>query len=145
MSSAGIIHGDYSPFNVLVAPRPPARLAAIIDWDTGTIGDPLLDLGHLLARWTQPGEEPILAVQAGGHAGYPSRAAMARRYAERTGRDISALAFYEVLALFKLAVILEGRHAREVTQGVPADKTSMSALVPRLLIGAAEFARGVRM
>jgi aminoglycoside phosphotransferase (APT) family kinase protein len=144
MSPAGIIHGDYSPFNVMVAPRPPARLAAILDWDTGTIGDPLLDLGHLLARWTEPGEQPVLNLQAGGVDGYPTRAEMAAHYAERTGRDLSALAFYEVLALFKLAVILEGSHAREVAAGVPAADTSMATIVPGLLHGAAEFARGER-
>lgn len=144
MSPAGIIHGDYSPFNVMVAPEPPARLVAIVDWDTGTIGDPLLDLGHLLARWTEPGERPLLRVQAGGVDGYPTRAAMAARYAQRTGRDLTALTYYEVLALFKLAVILEGRHAREVAAGVAATKTSMATIVPDLLRGAAEFARGER-
>jgi aminoglycoside phosphotransferase (APT) family kinase protein len=70
---------------------------------------------------------------------------MAARYAERTGRDLSAMVFYEVLALFKLAVILEGVHARELGNGVPASKTSMTATVPRLLCGAAEFARGQRV
>jgi aminoglycoside phosphotransferase (APT) family kinase protein len=80
MSPAGIIHGDYSPFNVMVAHDGPARLAAIIDWDTGTIGDPPLDIGHLLARRNEPGEESILTEQAGGSSsGYPSRAEMAHR------------------------------------------------------------------
>jgi aminoglycoside phosphotransferase (APT) family kinase protein len=144
MSPAAIIHGDYSPFNVMVCPEPPARLAAIVDWDTGTIGDPLLDIGHLLARWTEPGEEPVINVQAGGVDGYPTRAAMADRYAERTGRDLGALAFYEVLALFKLAVILEGTHARESAAGVPEAEQSMVEIVPRLVRGAAEFARGER-
>jgi aminoglycoside phosphotransferase (APT) family kinase protein len=144
MSPPAIIHGDYSPFNVMVAPHPPARLAAILDWDTGTIGDPLLDIGHLLARWTEPGEQPVLNIQAGGVDGYPSRAAMAARYAERTGRDLTALTFYEVLALFKLAVILEGSHAREVARGVAPTDTSMATIVPGLLRGAAEFARGER-
>jgi aminoglycoside phosphotransferase (APT) family kinase protein len=144
MSPAAIIHGDYSPFNVMVAPDPPARLAAILDWDTGTIGDPLLDLGHLLARWTESGERPVLTIQAGDTDGYPTRADMAKRYADRTGRDLSALAYYEVLALFKLAVILEGSHARESARGVPAEGTSMATIVPGLLRGAAEFARGER-
>jgi aminoglycoside phosphotransferase (APT) family kinase protein len=144
MSPAALIHGDYSPFNVIVASDPPARLAAIVDWDTGTIGDPLLDLGHLLARWTEPGEEPVLMVQAGGVDGYPSRAEMADRYAERTGRDLSALAYYQALALFKLAVILEGRHAREVARGVSPDTTSMGAFVVRLMRASADFARGNR-
>ena len=144
MSAAAIIHGDYSPFNVMVALQPPARLAAIIDWDTGTIGDPLIDLGHLLARWTEPGEEPVITLQAGGVDGYPTRADLARRYGERTGRDLSALPYYEALALFKLAVILEGRHAREVEMGIAAERTSMATIVPALLGGAADFATGKR-
>jgi aminoglycoside phosphotransferase (APT) family kinase protein len=142
MGPAAILHGDYSPFNVMVAPEPPARLAAIVDWDTGTIGDPLLDIGHLLARWTEPGEEPVIGEQAGGVEGYPTRAQMARRYEERTGRDLGALPFYEALALFKLAVILEGTFARERAAGVPDDRNSMGEMVPRLLVAAARFARG---
>jgi aminoglycoside phosphotransferase (APT) family kinase protein len=145
MSPAGIIHGDYSPFNVMVSPTPPARLAAIVDWDTGTIGDPLLDIGHLLARWTEPGDEPVIQVQAGGVDSYPTRAEMAARYAEQTGRDLHALAFYEVLALFKLAVILEGTYARASAAGVREDENQMATIVPRLLHGAAEFARGERV
>ncbi len=144
MSPAAIIHGDYSPFNVMVAHQPPTRLAAILDWDTGTIGDPLLDIGHLLARWTEPGEESVIGEQAGGTWGYPSRAEMARRYADRTGRDLYALAFYEVLALFKLAVILEGTYARERAAGVPDRDNSMGVMVPRLMEAAADFARGKR-
>lgn len=144
MSPAGIMHGDYSPFNVMVAPEPPARLAAIVDWDTGTIGDPLLDIGHLLARWPDPGEEPVLDLQAGGIDGYPSRAEMAERYAAATGRDLSNLRYYEVLALFKLAVILEGTYARNRAAGVPEDENMMTRIVPRLLDGAAQFARGER-
>ena len=144
MSPAAIMHGDYSPFNVMVAPDPPARLAAVIDWDTGTIGDPLLDIGHLLARWTNPGEEPVLQSQAGGTEHYPTRAEMAARYAERSGRDLSALAYYECLALFKLAVILEGTYARKAKAGVPDGENMMSELVPRLTRAAAAFARGER-
>lgn len=144
MSPAALIHGDYSPFNVMVAPEPPPRLAAVIDWDTGTIGDPLLDIGHLLGRWTDPGEEPVLDLQAGGSAHYPTRAELAARYAERSGRDLSALAYYEALALFKLAVILEGTYARKFAAGVPDAQNLMSELVPRLTRGAAAFARGER-
>jgi aminoglycoside phosphotransferase (APT) family kinase protein len=144
MSPAAILHGDYSPFNVMVAFEPPARLAAILDWDTGTIGDPLLDIGHLLARWTERGEEPDIGEQAGGTDGYPKRAEMAARYAEHTGRDLRALAFYETLALFKLGVILEGTYARERAAGVPDERNSMGEMVPRLLVAAADFARGKR-
>jgi aminoglycoside phosphotransferase (APT) family kinase protein len=144
MSAPAILHGDYSPFNVMVAPDLPPRLAAVVDWDTGTIGDPLLDIGHLLARWTDPGEEPVLQVQAGGVENYPTRAELARRYADRSGRDLSALAYYECLALFKLAVILEGTYSRKHTAGVPDDDNLMATLVPRLTRAAAAFARGER-
>ncbi len=145
MSAPAILHGDYSPFNVMVVPEPPARLAAIVDWDTGTIGDPLLDIGHLLARWTEPGEESVIGEQAGGTFGYPSRAEMAARYAERTGRDLSALPFYEALALFKLAVILEGTYTRQRAAGVTEEDNIMAPMVPRLITAAAEFARGERI
>jgi aminoglycoside phosphotransferase (APT) family kinase protein len=142
MSPAGIIHGDYSPFNVMVARDRPARLAAIVDWDTGTIGDPLLDIGHLIARWTEPGEEAIIGEQAGGVEGYPSRAELAARYVERTGRDLTALPYYAALALFKLAAILEGTFTRQRQAGVPDEENMMVETVPRLLRGAAAFARG---
>jgi aminoglycoside phosphotransferase (APT) family kinase protein len=144
MSAPAIMHGDYSPFNVMVAPDRPARLAAIVDWDTGTIGDPLLDIGHLLARWTEPGEEPVIDVQAGGIEGYPGRAEMAAWYAQLTGRDLTALAYYEALSLFKLAVILEGSYARQAAAGVPESDNTMAEIVPRLFRGAAKFARGER-
>jgi aminoglycoside phosphotransferase (APT) family kinase protein len=145
MSPAGILHGDYSPFNLMVAPDPPARLAAIVDWDTGTIGDPLLDIGHLLARWVEPGEAPVITEQAGGVAGYPPRMKMAARYAELTGRDLTALPYYEALALFKLAVILEGRYARDKAAGVPDRDNMMATTVPNLMRAAAAFARGQRV
>ncbi len=144
MSPVGILHGDYSPFNVMVAPEPPVRLAAIVDWDTGTIGDPLLDIGHLLARWTEPGEEPVLDEPAGGTRGYPSRAEMAARYADRSGRDLRALPYYETLALFKLGVILEGTYARQRHAGVPEDQNMMAERVPSLMRWAAAFARSER-
>jgi aminoglycoside phosphotransferase (APT) family kinase protein len=143
MSPAAILHGDYSPFNVMVAQDRPVRLAAIIDWDTGTIGDPLLDFGHLLARWVEPGEEGPIA-RSVGLPGYPTRAQMAERYAAGTGRDLSALAYYQALSLFKLGVILEGTYARGRKAGVPDSENPIGATVERLLITAAAFARGAR-
>jgi aminoglycoside phosphotransferase (APT) family kinase protein len=143
-SPAAILHGDYSPFNVMVARDLPVRLAAIVDWDTGTIGDPLLDIGHLLARWTEPGEAAVLGPPAGGVGGYPTRRQMAARYVERTGRDLTALPYYEALSLFKLGVILEGTYARERAAGVPEADNRMTATVPSLFRTAAAFARGER-
>jgi aminoglycoside phosphotransferase (APT) family kinase protein len=143
MSPPAILHGDYSPFNVMVAHDLPPRLAAIIDWDTGTIGDPLLDIGHLTARWTEPGEEPVLG-SADPKPGYPTRKEMNARYAERTGRDLSAIAYYQALALFKLGVILEGNYSRTLKAGVPDSDNRMTGAAPGLFRGAAAFARGQR-
>jgi aminoglycoside phosphotransferase (APT) family kinase protein len=112
--------------------------------DTGTIGDPLLDIGHLLARWTEPGE-PVLDEQAEEPEGYPARRqlAAASRGAHRA-RPVGA-PYFEALALFKLAVILEGTFTRQRNAGIPDDENMMVDTVPRLLRFAAEFARGERI
>ena len=72
----------------------------------------------------------MIGEQAGGTGDYPSRAEMARRYAEQTGRDLNALAFYETFALFKLGVILEGTYARERAAGVPDGATAWRRWCP---------------
>jgi aminoglycoside phosphotransferase (APT) family kinase protein len=138
---ATLMHGDYSPYNVTASPRDTRRLAAVVDWDTGTIGDPLLDVGHLLARWTEPGEEPAIGVwNIEARHGLPSRAELAARYADRTGADLSALPYYQALALFKLAVILEGSVAR--WRGPEAE--ARAGMVDRLIGYAGLLARGER-
>ena len=143
MSPAAIMHGDYSPYNVMASPSSPERLAAVIDWDTGTVGDPLLDIGHLLARWTEPGEQPVLGIEIEQRDGLPSRVELAQRYADRSGRNLDALRYYEVLSLFKLAIILEGPSARRRLAGVP-EADNNAAIIDRLMRGAGDFARGVR-
>jgi aminoglycoside phosphotransferase (APT) family kinase protein len=140
----GLMHGDFSPYNVMASPRHTTRLAAVVDWDTGTIGDPLLDLGHLLARWTEPGEEPAIGVwDIEVREGLPSRADLAARYADRTGADLSALPYYQALALFKLAIILEGGVARRRASSAP-DAGQRQEMVDRLIRYAGLFARGER-
>jgi aminoglycoside phosphotransferase (APT) family kinase protein len=112
----GIVHGDYQFINVLFATEPPARLAAIVDWEQSTIGDPLLDLGWLLAGWQQVGEEPrFSSAYLTDRAGLPSRIELAERYAEVTGRSVERLDYYVTLSLFKLACVLEGSYHRFVT------------------------------
>ncbi|MBY8862886.1 phosphotransferase family protein [Nocardia sp. CA2R105] len=146
----GLMHGDYSPFNVMASPLDRTHLAAVVDWDTGTIGDPLMDIAHLLARWTEPGEEPAIGTWdigdgiAAERAGLPTRAAMAQRYVERSGRDLTYLPFYQALALFKLASILEGRTARAAWGGRAADATMWSVMVDRLIEHGHLFAQGIR-
>jgi aminoglycoside phosphotransferase (APT) family kinase protein len=144
-----LMHGDYSPYNVMASPEDTTRLAAVVDWDTGTIGDPLLDIGHLLARWTEPGEEPAIGVwDIEVREGLPSRAELASRYAERTGADLSALPYYQALALFKLAIILEGSVARRRAATPPdtdaPDTADREAMVDRLIRYAGLYARGER-
>ena len=108
----GILHGDYHLANLMYAYDGP-EVVAIVDWEMCTIGDPLLDLGWLLATWPDAeagflGPSAALAV-AGG---LPTRDEIAARYAEGSSRNLSAIAWYTVLACFKLGIVLEGTHAR---------------------------------
>jgi aminoglycoside phosphotransferase (APT) family kinase protein len=105
----GILHGDYHLANVLVSPTGP-ELAAIVDWELSTIGDPLLDLGWLLATW--PGDETPGAAAIGHVEGLPRPEELIARYRERSTRDLGAIEWYAVLACYKLGIILEGTHAR---------------------------------
>jgi aminoglycoside phosphotransferase (APT) family kinase protein len=115
----GILHGDYHLANVMYANDGP-RLAAIVDWEMCTIGDPLLDLGWLLATWPDP-ERPGAAI-AGGLAAagaLPSTAELLASYAQGSTRDLSAIQWYVVLACFKLGIVLEGTHARACAGKAP--------------------------
>jgi aminoglycoside phosphotransferase (APT) family kinase protein len=109
-SGDAIVHGDFRLGNVVIAPDAPGRVAAVLDWELATVGDPLLDVGYFLASVPRPGEL-LTPVQEFGTAmledGYPDRAGLAARYAGRTGRDLSALAWYTVMAQWKLAVLYE--------------------------------------
>lgn len=109
--ATGLMHGDYSFPNVMFARSPPVRMAAIVDWESATIGDPLLDLGHLLAGWCNPGETLTYHKNV-DWKGMPTREELAARYADLTGLPITHINYYRALALFKLAIILEGAYAR---------------------------------
>jgi aminoglycoside phosphotransferase (APT) family kinase protein len=115
----GILHGDYHFANVMYAYDGP-RLAAIVDWEMCTIGDPLLDLGWLLATWPDPDHPavgPAAAFSAAG--GLPTATEVLAHYAERSARDLSAIEWYQVLACFKLGIVLEGTHARACAGKAP--------------------------
>jgi aminoglycoside phosphotransferase (APT) family kinase protein len=114
---ATIVHGDYRLGNTMFATHPPARLVAIFDWELATIGDPLADVGYLVANWAQPGEEDDLMFSLGGvtrQPGFPSREQLIAGYEERTGRSVSDIRWYTVLALWKSAVFLEGSYKRRL-------------------------------
>lgn len=103
----GLIHGDFHFANVLIR-RDVPELAAIVDWELATIGDPLLDLGHLLSTWpTRPASVAPLDAP-----GLPVQPELIERYAERSGRDVSDIGWYTVLASYRLGIILEGSYAR---------------------------------
>lgn len=104
----GIIHGDYHLANVMYRFDAP-RLAAIVDWELTTIGDPLLDLGWLLATWPEDG---ATAVTVTPWEGFPSADELVAHYARQTTRDLSNIHWYGVLACYKLGIILEGTYAR---------------------------------
>jgi aminoglycoside phosphotransferase (APT) family kinase protein len=107
----GIIHGDYSFANSMYHKAPPARLAAMIDWELATVGDTMLDLGSVLYGF-KGRSDTTPAVGFFGPDDFPDRETLAEFYAEGTGRSIENLNYYIVLAIFKLAAIMEGQVAR---------------------------------
>ena len=113
---AGVMHGDFHFANVLMRYDRPA-LAAIVDWELVTIGDPLLDLGHLLATWPTA-DGPGVTLQA---SGLPSHDEVIARYAAGSGRPLYELPWYRVLACYRLGLILEGTHARACAGMAPKE------------------------
>ncbi|HWP33060.1 MAG TPA: phosphotransferase family protein [Solirubrobacterales bacterium] len=108
---ATIVHGDYRLDNMILTPQ--GDVAAVVDWELCTLGDPFADVGLLMVYWPEPGDETIALGQPATLApGFPDRAALRARYAERSGRDLSQLDFFVALGYWKLAIILEGVYAR---------------------------------
>jgi aminoglycoside phosphotransferase (APT) family kinase protein len=119
----GIIHGDYQFANVMFGHGAPARLAAMVDWEMSTVGDPLLDLGWVMSGWTDPDEDRTKGYV--DSTGMPGRAEVLEHYATVSGRDVDEIDYYVILARFKLAIVLEAGYARVVSG--QADNPSMAA------------------
>ncbi len=115
--AATIVHGDYRLDNMILTAS--GEVAAVVDWELCTLGDPLADLGLLMVYWADAGEEnPIgLGQPANLAPGFPTREELRDRYGERSGRDLSQLDFYIALGYWKLAVIIEGVYARYTAGG----------------------------
>lgn len=114
----GLIHGDFHLANVLVR-WDAGALAAIVDWELTTQGDPLLDLGHLLATWPTPGRPAQIASVALPEL--PSAEELIGHYAAHSERDLGDITWFRVLACFRLGIILEGTHARAMAGRAPKE------------------------
>jgi aminoglycoside phosphotransferase (APT) family kinase protein len=112
---AGIVHGDYRIDNTVMSAE--GRVRAVLDWELSTLGDPLADVGTVMAYWAEHPVTPSLTPATAQFTvttlrGFPSRAEVAARYADRSGRDLADLGFYVAFAYWKLACILEGVYVR---------------------------------
>jgi aminoglycoside phosphotransferase (APT) family kinase protein len=137
----GIIHGDYQFANVMFRNGAPARLAAIVDWEMATVGDPLLDLAWAVGGWPDEGGERAVVGYV-DYTGMPNRDELLEYYQRTSGRSVDEFDYYVILARFKLAIVLEGGYARWVAGR--ADNEKMGAfgdVVLDLAHGAGELAR----
>ncbi len=139
-----IVHNDFKLDNVMLHPRDPGLIIAVFDWEMCTIGDPLIDVGLLLAYWPRP-DDPMarqLAISSvTTHPGFYSREEVLERYARQTGTDVSRISFYEVFALYKLCVVLEQIYCRFVRGQTRDERFAMfEAAVPTLARAAADLA-----
>jgi aminoglycoside phosphotransferase (APT) family kinase protein len=108
---ATLVHGDYRLDNMILTPS--GEVAAVVDWELCTLGDPLADVGLLLVYWGQEGDTLLPLFEPATMApGFPSRDEVRARYAERSGRDLAEIDFFVALGYWKLAVILEGVYSR---------------------------------
>jgi aminoglycoside phosphotransferase (APT) family kinase protein len=111
-----VVHGDFKLDNLMLDPSDPSRLVAVFDWEMAALGDPLVDLGILLAYWvaTAPPEQHDALTTVTTLPGWLTPGELVERYGARSGRDLSGLKFYEVFALFKIAVVVQQIYHRFV-------------------------------
>lgn len=138
-TGASIVHGDYKLENVIVDGR--GEISAILDWELCALGDPLADLAWVLLYWSSPGAGPGVSSVAAA-AGFPTEAEIIQRYAEVSGRDLSALPFYRALSAWKLAIIFRGviSRFRDTPENANVDPASLVPLVDALAATALETA-----
>jgi aminoglycoside phosphotransferase (APT) family kinase protein len=134
----GVMHGDYQFANVMYFDGAPARLAAIVDWEMGTVGDPKLDLAWMVQSWP----EDTYATEAADASyvdlqGMPSRSQLVAHYAEVSGRQVDDLDYYLILAKWKLAIVLEQGFQRA---GGDEKLRAFGPIVAELMTSAAELA-----
>ncbi|HWW54858.1 MAG TPA: phosphotransferase family protein, partial [Acidimicrobiales bacterium] len=134
----GLMHGDYQFANVMFRHGVPARLAAIVDWEMGTVGDPKLDLAWMVQSWPEDTSTPTASFSSYADLfGMPSRSALLAHYAEVSGRQVDDIDYYLILAKWKLAVVLEQGFQRA---GDDIKLQSFGPIVLELMKDAAELA-----
>ncbi len=131
------MHGDYQFANVMYRHGGPARLAAIVDWEMGTVGDPKLDLGWVVQSWPTDTAETDRALSYVDMSGMPTRDQVLSRYAEVSGRQVDDIDYYVILAKWKLAVVLEQGYQR---RGDDEKLNAFGPVVLNLMREAAEVA-----
>ena len=142
-ASPALMHGDYHAGNVLLHPAR-AGVAAVLDWELATIGDPLVDLAQLLVSWPDRNGRSTVSANVDPTIApwLATSEELVAAYRERSDRDLSSLVWYEVLACFRLAAILEGSWARACAGRAPLDVGRRLRRSAERLLGRAERAIG---
>jgi len=107
-----LVHNDFKLDNVMLDEHDPGRIEAVLDWEMATVGDPLVDLGLVLCYWGQPSDPGGTKPSHTSSPGWFTRSQVVDYYAARSGRDVSNISYYEVFAIFKLAVVLQQIYVR---------------------------------
>ena len=129
---ARVVHGDYGTHNVMIGPD--ASVAAVVDWEIATLGDPLADLGYALNFYARPGDALLDRTDVPSLApGFPERDELAARYAERTGADLSQLPYYLAYNRFKSSCIVHGVYARYCNGQKEIDPVELAEMRDRVL------------
>ena len=137
-----IAHGDYRLDNTIVGLD--GRIAAVLDWELCTLGDPLADLGTLMVYYPDATDvRPGRPVATTSLPGFPTRAELTARYAERSGRDTTELAYYTAFGHWRLACIIEGVYARYAAGAMGADGVKGAELFGSQTLHRAELAKTI--
>ncbi len=142
-TASSVVHGDYSFNNTMWADDDPTRMVAILDWEMSTLGDPLTDLGMVAVYWGEAGEMMWRSRQPQPHRlnpGFPGVDHLIARYEATSGRSVRDIDVYRVLAVFKLAIIVEGNLARIRAANPDEDHSERSRLVDELAALALQIA-----
>ncbi|GAA2073513.1 phosphotransferase family protein [Aeromicrobium halocynthiae] len=137
-----LVHGDFHLMNVITSIGDGA-VRAVLDWELSTLGDPLADLGGLLAYWPQADDSVVPGFAGPTLPGFPSRDDLVQVYADSSGRDVDGVDFWHVLGLWKIAIIAEGVLRRSLDEPRNTATTGRvdAAVVDGLLRRADEEAR----